>query len=66
MKNKGFALTMTVMWSVVMVYAMHSRVGIAMGLCIGMAFGLFDTGETEPGREARPEEDGPDGNDGKL
>ena len=66
MKNKGFALSMAMLWSVVMVYVMHSWVGITMGLCIGMAFGLFDTEETAPDREARTQEDGPDGSKGNL
>ena len=44
MKKKEFAICMTVLWSIVMANAMHSRAsGICMGIIFGMAFGLFDT-----------------------
>ena len=44
MKKNGFALCMIVLWSIVMVNVMHSwPTGIAMGIFIGLAFGLFDT-----------------------
>ena len=44
MKNKGFAVCMTVMWSIMMANAMHSWTsGIFMGILFGMAFGLFGT-----------------------
>ncbi len=34
---------MTLLWSIVMASAMHSRpLGICMGILIGMNFGLFD------------------------
>ncbi len=43
MRNKGFAVCMTVLWSIVMANAMHSwALGICMGILFGMAFGLFD------------------------
>ena len=44
MKIKGFAVSMTMLWSIVMASAMHSWfAGICMGIIIGMNFGLFDT-----------------------
>ena len=44
--NKGYALSMTVLWCIVFVSAMHNwTLGICMGLCIGIAFGLFDSDE---------------------
>ncbi|MBQ3374086.1 MAG: hypothetical protein IJI45_01605 [Anaerolineaceae bacterium] len=46
--NKGFALSMTVLWCIVFGSAMHSwTLGICMGLCVGIAFGLFDSEEEE-------------------
>ena len=44
MKDKGFAVCMAVLWSIVMANAFHSwSSGICMGILFGMAFGLFDT-----------------------
>ena len=46
MNNKGFAVSVTILWSIVMASAMHSwPAGICMGIIIGMAFGLFNTDE---------------------
>ena len=47
MKNKNvFALSMTVLWSVVFATSMHDwTIGICLGICIGMAFGLFQDDE---------------------
>ncbi len=50
MKKKLFALSMTVLWSIVFVHAMHDvTIGICMGLLIGLAFGLFS--DEEEGEE---------------
>ena len=47
-QNKMFPISMTVLWSIVFASAMHSWVlGICMGLMMGMAFGLLDTGQKE-------------------
>ena len=44
LKKKVFPISMTVLWCVVFVNALHSRVlGICLGIMMGMAFGLFDT-----------------------
>ena len=44
MKDKGFAVCMAVLWSIVMANAFHRwSSGICMGILFGMAFGLFDT-----------------------
>ncbi len=49
MKKKAFPLAMTVLWSVVMVTALHSWAGIGVGVAMGAAFGLFggDGGEDD-------------------
>ena len=42
MANTGFAVSMTVLWSVVLAAALHSQLpGICLGIMFGMAFGLF-------------------------
>lgn len=44
MKDKGFAVCMAVLWSIVMANVFHSwSSGIFMGILFGMAFGLFET-----------------------
>ena len=44
MKDKEFAISMAVLWSIAMANAMHSWTsGICMGILFGMAFGLFGT-----------------------
>ena len=49
MKKKAFSLAMAVMWSVVMVTAMHSWAGIGVGIALGAAFGLFGPGDSDDG-----------------
>ena len=45
MKEKVFPVSMAVLWGIVFVQAMHSlTLGICMGLLMGIAFGLFDSG----------------------
>ena len=51
MKDKVFAVSMTVLWSIVFVTAMHSWAGVCIGLCMGIAFGLFDSGKRDKNAE---------------
>ena len=45
MKKSVFPVSMTVLWGIVFTQAMHSvTLGICMGLLMGIAFGLFDSG----------------------
>jgi len=45
MNKKVFPASMTLLWGIVFVQAMHSlSLGICMGLLMGIAFGLFDLG----------------------
>ncbi len=45
MKGKVFPVSMTVLWGIVFTQSMHSlSIGICMGLLMGIAFGLFDSG----------------------
>jgi len=45
MKRKVFPVSMTVLWGIVFTQSMHSLIlGICMGLLMGIAFGLFDSG----------------------
>ena len=44
-KNKVFPISMAVLWSIVFANAMHSwTIGICLGITMGIAFGLFDSG----------------------
>ncbi len=46
MKKRVFPISMTVLWGIVFTTAMHNlTLGICMGLMMGIAFGLFDSGE---------------------
>lgn len=46
MKGKSFPVSMTLLWGMVFSQAMHSwTLGICMGLLMGIAFGLFDSGK---------------------
>jgi len=46
MKGKAFPASMALLWGVVFAQAMHSgTLGICMGLLMGIAFGLFDSGK---------------------
>ena len=51
MKDNIFPISMTVLWSIVFVSAMHSWTGICIGLCMGIAFGLFDWKKEEEKNE---------------
>ena len=53
MNNKRiFALSMTVLWSVVFVTSMHDwTIGICMGICFCIAFGLFGNDEDDEKKE---------------
>ena len=51
MKEKVFPISMTVLWSIVFVTAMHSWTGVCIGLCMGIAFGLFDSGKCDDNAE---------------
>ena len=54
MKNKIFPLSMVLLWTLTFGTAMHNwPVGIGMGLCMGVVFGLFDQDEEN---EGKPEE----------
>ena len=45
MKGKVFPVSMALLWGIVFSQAMHSMtLGICMGLLMGIAFGLFDSG----------------------
>lgn len=45
MKEKVFPVSMAFLWGIVFTQSMHSVVlGICMGLLMGIAFGLFDSG----------------------
>ena len=45
MKEKVFPVSMALLWGIVFAQSMHSIVlGICMGLLMGIAFGLFDSG----------------------
>ena len=45
MKGKAFPVSMALLWGIVFSQAMHSMtLGICMGLLMGIAFGLFDSG----------------------
>ena len=45
MKEKVFPASMTLLWGVVFSQAMHSiTLGLCMGLLMGIAFGLFESG----------------------
>ena len=46
MKRKVFPASMTLLWGMVFSQAMHSiTLGLCMGLLMGIAFGLFDSGK---------------------
>ena len=46
MKGKVFPVSMAFLWSTVFTQSMHSvTLGLCMGLLIGIAFGLFDSGK---------------------
>ena len=46
MEGKGFPASMALLWGTVFTQAMHSiTLGICMGLLMGIAFGLFDSGK---------------------
>ena len=56
MKGKVFPVSMAVLWGIVFSQAMHSvTLGVCMGLAMGTAFGLFDSGrgENEDGERGR-------------
>ncbi len=43
-RKQGFALCMTVLWSVAFSTAMHNwTIGVSMGICMGAAFGLLES-----------------------
>ena len=42
MKGKAFPVSMALLWGMVFSQAMHN---ITLGICMGLAFGLFDSGE---------------------
>lgn len=45
MKGKVFPVSMAFLWGTVFTQAMHSMtLGVCMGLLMGIAFGLFDSG----------------------
>ncbi len=45
MKRKAFPVSMALLWGMVFSQAMHSgTLGVCMGLLMGIAFGLFDSG----------------------
>ena len=45
MKGKAFPVSMAFLWGMVFSQAMHSiTLGIGLGLLMGTAFGLFDSG----------------------
>ena len=45
-KNRAFPISMAVLWSIVFANAMHSwTIGICLGITMGIAFGLFDSGD---------------------
>ncbi len=46
MKEKAFPVSMVLLWGIVFTQAMNSvTLGICMGLLMGIAFGLFDSGK---------------------
>ena len=46
MKRKAFPISMAFLWGMVFSQAMYSlTLGICMGLLMGIAFGLFDSGK---------------------
>ena len=46
MTGKGFPASMALLWGTVFTQAMHNiTLGICMGLLMGIAFGLFDSGK---------------------
>ena len=54
MKGKVFPVSMAVLWGIVFSQAMHSvTLGVCMGLAMGPAFGLFDSGRGEKEDEER-------------
>ncbi len=56
--NKCFAISMTVLWCIVLTNVMSSRwLGLCMGVCIGGVFGLFDSGREEPREDSESEVD---------
>ncbi len=51
--NRLFALCMAAIWCIVFGTALHNwSIGIPVGLCMGMAFGLFGSEEDEEDEEA--------------
>ena len=51
LQDKSFALSMTVLWCIVFTNCMERWTGLFMGLCMGMAFGLFESKEKKEERE---------------
>ena len=56
MKNKIFLLSMALLWTLSFGTALHSwPLGLSMGLCMAIVFGLFDQdeeiGESAKGRQ---------------
>ena len=48
MKKRIYPISMAVLWGMVFGTALQSRtMGVCMGLMMGMAFGLFDSGPRE-------------------
>ena len=55
MKGKAFPVSLALLWSMVFSQAMHSvTLGVCMGLLMGIAFGLFDSGKG--GKEEKQKE----------
>ncbi len=47
MRNRGFAIGITILWCMVYINIFKSlALGISMGIMLGMAFGLFDAGDS--------------------
>lgn len=54
MKKRVFAISMAVLWGISFASAINPWSGAFMGLCMGMAFGLFDPADkTEQGERGR-------------
>lgn len=52
MKNKSFPISMTVLWGIIFATSLNSWItGICMGIMMGGAFGLFDSGENNDRNE---------------